>query len=246
MATKNLQLNWYLGSVYFYLHFQYNGWFFFACFGLFFYQLQHFLPTITYHRNIFRLFFFSCIPAFLLSILWANLPGWIYIFAVLGALVQCIGWIAFIKFIRPLIPQLRKKIPLFVQGLFLILSLTITVKFLLQLGSTIPIVSKLAFGFRPIVIAYLHLVLLLIISVFLISFLLVTNHIANSKLTRFALLFFVVGILANEFLLALQGIMSFSYVVVPYINELLFGVSLCILFGLLLLFISSLQKAPVL
>src|SRR6476469_4420968 len=35
MATKTIHQNWYLQAVYFFLHFQYNGWFFFACMGLF-------------------------------------------------------------------------------------------------------------------------------------------------------------------------------------------------------------------
>jgi hypothetical protein len=35
MATRQLEQHAYLASVYWYLHFQYNGWFFFACAGLF-------------------------------------------------------------------------------------------------------------------------------------------------------------------------------------------------------------------
>ena len=34
MAAKIVHQNWYLAAEYFYLHFQYNGWFFFACMGL--------------------------------------------------------------------------------------------------------------------------------------------------------------------------------------------------------------------
>ena len=34
METKNIHQDYYLASVYFFLHFQYNGWFFFACMGL--------------------------------------------------------------------------------------------------------------------------------------------------------------------------------------------------------------------
>ena len=35
MYAKMIHQNWYLAAEYFYLHFQYNGWFFFACMGLF-------------------------------------------------------------------------------------------------------------------------------------------------------------------------------------------------------------------
>ena len=40
MATHNLHEKWYLASIYFFLHFQYNGWFFFACMGLLMYKLK--------------------------------------------------------------------------------------------------------------------------------------------------------------------------------------------------------------
>jgi hypothetical protein len=40
MVTKNIHQNEYLASIYYYLHFQYNGWFFFACMGLLFSMLQ--------------------------------------------------------------------------------------------------------------------------------------------------------------------------------------------------------------
>jgi hypothetical protein len=35
MRSGKFDMNLYLGSVYYYLHFQYNGWFFFSCMGLF-------------------------------------------------------------------------------------------------------------------------------------------------------------------------------------------------------------------
>jgi hypothetical protein len=243
MAAKNFSLNWYLGSVYFYLHFQYNGWFFFSCFGLLFHQLQRYFPSLTVSRNLFRLFFISCIPAFLLSVLWARLPVWLYSLAIAGAVIQFAGWVFFIRFIRSKIPEIKTRLPGFVQLIFLIVFLALTVKLLLQLGSTVPVISKLAFGFRPVVIAYLHLVLLVIISLFLIGFLVSTGHINHSGLTRKALFLFAGGILVNECLLALQGILSFGYVLVPCINEMLFGAAIIIFTGTALLVISSYRNS---
>ena len=58
--------------------------------------------------------------------------------------------------------------PYFLKYILLFVGFALSAKFLLQLGSTIPALSQLGFGFRPIVIAYLHLVLLAVISLFLL------------------------------------------------------------------------------
>ena len=68
-----------------------------------------------------------------------------------------------------------KNIPFVLRYILLFVGFALSIKFLLQLGSTIPAISQLAFGFRPIVIAYLHLVLLAIITLFLL-FYIYANH----------------------------------------------------------------------
>jgi len=118
-------------------------------------------------------------------------------------------------------------------------ALAFTVKILLQLGSTIPVVSKLAFGFRPVVIAYLHLVLLAIISVFLLASMYMHKLIKLNKITVIAVGIFVFGVFINELVLAIQGVASFSYIAIPYVHEILYGVSIVLLIGTSLLFFSQ-------
>jgi hypothetical protein len=117
-------------------------------------------------------------------------------------------------------------------------AIALIIKVSLQLGSTIPAVSKMAFGFRPIVIAYLHLVLLAFTSVFLLSYLYINKLLQFSRLSVIGIGIFVFGILFNEIMLAIQGIASFSYTLIPFVNEILFGISVFILAGLILINVS--------
>jgi len=92
MVTKNIHQEEYLASIYYYLHFQYNGWFFFACMGLLvsFFNLKD--SDNPFFSTLFKLFFLSCIPAYFLSTLWWDLPLWLYILTVIAAFVQVYAW----------------------------------------------------------------------------------------------------------------------------------------------------------
>lgn len=236
MVTKNLHQTPYLASVYFYLHFQYNGWFFFACIGLFIGKANKFNVVIKNEKLIFRLLFWSSIPAYFLSILWANLPVWLYVIVVIAAISQFAGWILLLKSVFQHILK-QEKFSKTIQFLIYFVVIAGTVKFTLQLGSTIPFVSTLAFGFRPIVIAYLHLVLLAFISVMLLLYLFSTNFLSHSKYGIIALVCFAIGVFFNEFVLAIQGIASFSYTVIPFANTILFVVALFLMLSAFFLFV---------
>mgnify|MGYP001610034674 FL=1 len=100
MATKMVHQNWYLIAVYFFLHFQYNGWFFFAGMGL---VISRIVPVHNLHnqlKNIFWLFCGACIPAYLLSALWLPMHLLVYWIVVLAAFAQVTGWILFLRLIR--------------------------------------------------------------------------------------------------------------------------------------------------
>ena len=233
MATKNIHQNEYLASIYYYLHFQYNGWFFFACMGL----LLDYLRVTIYSKRIysqsFVLLFWSCIAGYFLSTLWLDLPLLIYILTAISAIVQVVVWYLLFKTIFKENKSIFVNLPNYLKYLILFISFALSAKFLLQLGSTVPAISKLAFGFRPIIIAYLHLILLAIISLFLLFYIYVNNFIAVNKKTILGLILFSIGVVLNEIVLGIQGVASFSYTLIPNINEALFGIAILLFASIL-------------
>ncbi len=246
MATKSISQHFYLGSIYFFLHFQYSGWFFFACMGFFIAKLNAIIPGgVNNDENLrlFKLFAIASIPAFLLSILWANLPWYMYAFAIIAAILQLVGLWKLTLLIKTNIKSIKEKWSFIVRLLYSLAFLALVIKLFLQSGSLFPEISKLAFGFRSIVIAYLHLVLLVLISLFLIGALFHEGYIRISKWTIRSIITFCIGVFLNEFILMLQGITSFSYILIPYLNEALFGVSIILFLSLTSLIVFNKKTA---
>ena len=242
MVSKNIQQNEYLSSIYFYLHFQYNGWFFFACMGLLISFLQLKKAENLFFNKTFWLFFVSCIPAYFLSTLWLKLPIWIYVLTLLSAIIQAFTWFKFLSILIKLKNNFLEKYPLVLRYILFFVGVALSLKFILQLGSTIPALSQLAFGFRPIVIAYLHLVLLAIISLFLLFYIYVNQLITFNKKVKNGIIIFTIGVLLNEIILAIQGIASFSYTLIPFVNEMLFGAAIILVSGIGIIVFYSLKK----
>ncbi|GAB2829751.1 hypothetical protein [Ferruginibacter profundus] len=241
MVAKIVHQNWYLAAEYFYLHFQYNGWFFFACMGLLTAKLSaHADPLIL--KRIFLLFVTAVVPAYFLSALWMNIPVWVYILVIIAAFAQVIAWLYTLSVIKKQLLILKNSMPLVAKWLLVFSGIALTIKLLLQLGSTIPSLSNLAFGFRPIVIGYLHLVLLGVITLFLIGYMLAYNAITINKKTIAGVIIFTSGIIVNEIFLMTQGVAALTYTNIPFINEALLIAALIMFTGLLLLLVSQNKK----
>ena len=235
MATKMVHQSWYLATVYFFLHFQYNGWFFFACMGLLISRIEHIVSIHKQLINIFWLFCTACIPAYLLSTLWLPILPVIYWIVLLAAFAQVGGWISLINLFVRNKSTFTNSFPPAGRWLLLLSAITLNIKLLLQLGSTIPSLSQLAFGFRPIVIGYLHLVLLGVISIFLIGYILSFQLIRINKVITMGVGVFVTGIFVNEIFLMAQGVAALSYHIIPFINESLLIAALIMFTGLVLM-----------
>ena len=100
MVNKMMYQNWYLASTYYYLHFQYNGWFFFGCMGL----LSALIQSVQYFKKstkqYLQNFCIAAVPAYFLSVLWMAIPLWVYTLVVVSAFAQVIAFAWLVKLIK--------------------------------------------------------------------------------------------------------------------------------------------------
>jgi len=244
MTTHQMSQQMYLGSTYYYLHFQYNGFFIFSCIGLLLGRLEKINVAISERENrvIFYTLFVGCILAFGLSVLWAKMPIWIYALVVLGSILQTFASGKLMVQIKKNWSEIQKHWSPFQRFILFYVGFAYVVKILLQLGSTIPEISKFAFGFRNIVIAYLHLVLLMCVATFLLGILLSSNYFKKSKAVKIGMILFLLGTFLNEFFLGINGILSIKYILLPHTQYILFGISVLIMISLMWIFLSLKSK----
>lgn len=233
----------YHNSIYWYLHFQYNGWFSFAVFALFLRWCENRYPErVRAFRAPYMLMLVASVPCYLLSILWIVPPLWVYILGGIGGTLQLI---ALLMIVRQLL-LLRKHVS-FVSGvvrnLFLFSIISFVIKLLLQFLSVFPVLNQFVFGHRPVIIGYLHLVMLGFITFFVFAYAasrgLMRMH---STLAKSAVWIFVGGVLLNETGLMLQGFVGILETPMKWIPVVLFTASLIMFSGLLLLAISQRSK----
>ncbi|HEY2347752.1 MAG TPA: hypothetical protein VGH64_01990 [Puia sp.] len=235
MASHHLHQKMYLAAVYFFLHFQYNVWFLFSCMGLLIWHLYSYLRSPGVLKKIFFYFAWAAAPTYFLSLLWWPVPGWLFILVVLATFSQLYGWILLVKTILQHTDAMKKIIPWFSGILFLFSAIAFSVKLCLQTGSVIPSLSKLAFGFRPIVIGYLHLVLLGVITMFIIAFTVSEKLIVLNRNSITGIKIFVLGVFFNEGLLMTQGISDLQNAGVPGINRFLLLAAAILFTGMFLI-----------
>lgn len=239
MISKVIEQNWYIAAEYYYLHFQYNGWFFFGCMGLFTAFIAPFNMLQKKLVQIFWLFGIAAVPAYFLSTLWMDLPLPVYILVVVSAFMQLAGFIWLLALLKTKWKLIKDSVSKTAANIILLSAIALAAKLLLQLGSTIPSLSDLAFGFRPIVVGYLHLVLLGVITLFLLGFMFAKKYFCLNKLTITGTLLFCGAVIFNEILLMVQGAAAITYTEIPYIHQMLLFTALLLFVGALLISFSK-------
>jgi hypothetical protein len=230
-------------AVYFYLHFQYNGWFVFALTGLWIANFEDYLDINEKTKLVpgFYLLFFSDIPAYFLSILNLKTGAAVRIIAIACAVAQLIG----IRLIYPALFAAQKRLfndkSVWSVKLFRLSILALLVKFVLQLLISMPGAGEPAFISREVTIAFIHLVMLGVVTPGLIAWF-GYNKIVEPG-TKSALILYFTGFFVSEILLFYPSLVIwFRAPVLPYYSIILFAVTLVILVSVVMIFYTVIKK----
>lgn len=205
MNTLGSTSVWYKMSIYFYLHFQYNGWFILALLGILFYFLEEIGFETQQHTQRLWLYLFnsSVLLTFFLSTLFTEPRPVFYILGGLGALLQTLVLVLVVLRLLPVWNTFRTQLKKGVGAMLLTAGILLAVKSDLQLLSSIPFFARLAFQNIDFVIAYLHFVFLGVVSIALFAFLVQTGLL---KLSRKWYLLYLMAFLLTESLIVYKGL----------------------------------------
>lgn len=231
MVSKNPSHVLYQGSIYYYLHFQYNGWFLFGTIALIIDSLSFKLNTLSTYCKPLAL---TVIPAYFLSMLWANLPTWLYGISIVVGFAQVVICFLMLKEFLPIFLKSHQKLNL-KKILWSLIIFSITLKIILQSLILIPQLGDFVYANRAIVIAYLHLALLGVFSLYILTYLFQNQLLPPTKYVKIFISIFLLGIALNEIILIDQSLTH----IFSYTNELLLIAAILLLFGSLSLFIQQ-------
>lgn len=221
----------YHSLVYFYLHFQYNGWFLFVVLGLLFRFLEH--QEIRFDVKDANYFYWSLtlavVPAYTLSLLGMSFRDSLMLPAIFSATLQLFGLFFLWKMLRLVLVKWFSQSDILLRIFTLTALISFFLKVILQAISIIPVMETYAFGSKNLILAYLHLSLIGVISFFLIAFMLRLQWLSRQWPTFVGSTFLIIGFMATEIILVLSG---FNW---WYPHTLLFVFSGLMAVGILLL-----------
>lgn len=216
MTTLGPESIWYKTSIYFYLHFQYNGWFILALLGILFYIFEErgikFNPEKL--KSFFLLLNFGILFTLFLSVLWFIPPKVFYVLGLVGAVAQILAFYELYLLLKIYFTEFKK---IFVPLDFLLLKIAgslMVVKIFMQMISVITYLAAIAFVFKDFIIGYLHLVFLGIVVPMLLVFL---HYFKLIRLPKSFVWLYLIVFVTTEILIFYKG---FSFWLnLPFFSE---------------------------
>ncbi len=239
MSVLGPESIWYRMAIYFYLHFQYNGWMILALVALFFYVLEQ--KNVVLAERSFERFFWllnlGIVGSFLLSTLFAEPPVFLNLIGGLGAVVQVLAFMLLVKEYLSL--KVGEKLRLSVMETFLlrVFVLAIAIKMIAQIVSALPFFVDVITIYIDFVIGYLHWTFLGVLTLGIFFFL---EYFKFISLNKYMIWAYLLGFIVTEALIFYRALAGWQGILlINEYPELLALASLLIVVSLGLIFVDS-------
>jgi len=235
----------YYNTVYFYLHFLYNGFFVFALFGLLFkiFENQQIIISQKLQKRFFLYLNIACVPAYALSVLWSTDFSWYYIIGFVASVLQFISLVFLLKILKQAFSQINWG---FISKLLLKFAMiSYIIKIISQILSAFPYIVEKSLGLKPFfIIGYLHLFTLGFLSVLLFLILDQLKKInLNRPTSKVGILLFLSGVFITETLLFLQGFLFLlQFNAIKNYSLILLIFSFLMILGLLVVYVNQFSR----
>lgn len=238
MNTFGSTSAWYRNAIYFYLHFQYNGWFLLAICGMLFYYLEQHqlqLPQKLF-TWFYRLLIAGVFLTFFLSVLWINPSIIIYLIAGTGAILQLVAFgILYLNIYKRRV-EIKEVFSSRVITLLVLVAIFLDIKLTSQLLGSFQKIAQYVSNNIDLVISYIHLVFLGIVSISILAF---YHQIRVITITKTSFITYLLGFIFTESLLFYKG---FATKIPDHYYSYLFVASIILCLGIALFFIQLFKK----
>lgn len=206
IATGNQGKEIYFWSVQFFLHFQFNGWFWFAAMALGVRWAERQGFDLRIDPLTLALWVLSAIFTYALAIAWSEPhPG---VFATVSLAVVVQVWAAWrtLALLRRIQPVTRDRFPTAAKVLIGLALVSMALKVLVQASVAVPQVAVMALTIRHYVMGFIHMNTLGTMTALLLAYAIVQGWTDTHRpMERIGLGLLVAGIILSELLLFVQG-----------------------------------------
>ena len=230
------QSDFYKFDIFYYLHFQYNGWFLFALIGLTLYLLERRGITLPVSKVnwLYKLMLTAVFFGYFSNTLWAK-PGWFYnVLALIGGAAEIGAFFVLLLILKRYHHYLQHTVSSFTYNILILVLATFMIKTVLQFMGSFPYYADLSYSIRDFIIGYLHLIMLGIFTPFLLVLASEMNFI---QLKKSYFYIFYSGFLITESIIFIRAVLQWFKVSIPTttINWILFIFTLWMATGIWLI-----------
>lgn len=242
MAKAMQESIWYSLSIYWFLHFLFNGFFYAVFLALLLSEIKKKVKiSLRKENQVYALTVFSVIPLYAEFAIEALTFNWVILLALLSSLAQLASILLIIGELKSYLAKVFNAINKLLLGLAF---LALLLKVVFQLITSFPVFHEIVFNSKStLIIGYLHMVMLGMFSFFFIWLLIEKKLIQLNQFLKTGAAFFVVGVLLSELLLFGQGASNYFWnFSLPHYYKLLYSVSGLMPLGVLMMLISQFYK----